>query len=114
MRSSTSYCFFFFFNDTATTEIYTLSLTTLFRSCWHRSLQDDAGGGRFAPFHRRTERFGAARRRNGRGGRGGARGTIDGLFQRKYWMKKLSPRRTQRSKRRIRSVERWRLAAKEL
>src|SRR2546427_2402274 len=25
--------FFFFFNDTATTEIYTLSLTTLFRSC---------------------------------------------------------------------------------
>src|SRR5256885_15880186 len=25
-------CFFFFFNDTATTEIYTLSLTTLFRS----------------------------------------------------------------------------------
>src|ERR1019366_1257768 len=26
------YVFFFFFNDTATTEIYTLSLTTLFRS----------------------------------------------------------------------------------
>src|SRR3989337_4068850 len=25
--------FFFFFNDTATTEIYTLSHTTLFRSC---------------------------------------------------------------------------------
>src|SRR3712207_7082689 len=25
-------CFFFFFNDTATTEIYTLSYTTLFRS----------------------------------------------------------------------------------
>ena len=35
------YCFFlfyiiFFFNDTATTEIYTLSLTTLFRSSVHR------------------------------------------------------------------------------
>src|SRR6266446_2371084 len=31
---------FFFFNDTATTEIYTLSLTTLFRSslCARRSL----------------------------------------------------------------------------
>src|SRR3954465_11971502 len=28
--------FFFFFNDTATTEIYTLSYTTLFRSKWHR------------------------------------------------------------------------------
>src|SRR5438874_13679388 len=27
-----SLLFFFFFNDTATTEIYTLSLTTLFRS----------------------------------------------------------------------------------
>src|SRR5438270_2182015 len=26
------FCFFFFFNDTATTEIYTLSLQTLFRS----------------------------------------------------------------------------------
>src|SRR5688572_31335951 len=27
-----SFCFFFFFNDTAPTEIYTLSYTTLFRS----------------------------------------------------------------------------------
>jgi len=27
-------CMFFFFNDTATTEIYTLSLQTLFRSLY--------------------------------------------------------------------------------
>src|SRR5574337_1196535 len=33
IRTSTL-IFFFFFNDTATTEIYTLSLTTLFRSAW--------------------------------------------------------------------------------
>src|SRR5436305_13105069 len=33
---SSPFCYvssFFFFNDTATTEIYTLSYTTLFRSC---------------------------------------------------------------------------------
>src|SRR6266581_8380044 len=29
------YVFFFFFNDTATTEIYTLSLPTLFRSLYN-------------------------------------------------------------------------------
>src|SRR5258707_2789210 len=114
MRSSTSYCFFFFFNDTATTEIYTLSLTTLFRSCWHRSLQDDAGGGRFAPFHRRTERFGAARRRNGRGGRGGARGTNGGALQRKDWVEKVSPQKTTRNQRGKRSRDRWRFCAKKV
>src|SRR5258705_7658337 len=32
MFSLTLFSFFFFFNDTATTEIYTLSYTTLFRS----------------------------------------------------------------------------------
>src|SRR5437016_11994943 len=32
MSSAVTFVFFFFFNDTATTEIYTLSLTTLFRS----------------------------------------------------------------------------------
>src|SRR6266496_2051026 len=31
------FCFFFFFNDTATTEIYTLSLHTLFRSPRHEA-----------------------------------------------------------------------------
>src|SRR3712207_8027288 len=35
-RYSLSSFIFFFFNDTATTEIYTLSLTTLFRSLPHR------------------------------------------------------------------------------
>src|SRR2546430_10006106 len=40
MRGRSKMSFFFFFNDTATTEIYTLSYTTLFRSppcisrCW--------------------------------------------------------------------------------
>src|SRR2546426_8301260 len=34
-------CFFFFFNDTATTEIYTLSYTTLFRSS---TLRPTSGG----------------------------------------------------------------------
>src|SRR3712207_6948673 len=34
------YLFFFFFNDTATTEIYTLSYTTLFRSRDTRSAGD--------------------------------------------------------------------------
>src|SRR5574344_2207350 len=33
--SSLFFPFFFFFNDTATTEIYTLSLQTLFRSSMH-------------------------------------------------------------------------------
>src|SRR5437870_11447115 len=45
-----AFLFFFFFNDTATTEIYTLSLTTLFRSArsrsWPRSRACGAGGRR--------------------------------------------------------------------
>src|SRR6266496_4623545 len=41
------FVFFFFFNDTATTEIYTLSHTTLFRS---------AGRHRLRPACRRAER----------------------------------------------------------
>src|SRR5256886_7492585 len=35
------FSFFFFFNDTATTEIYTLSLTTLFRSPFVRIAPDN-------------------------------------------------------------------------
>src|SRR5688572_31646037 len=38
-----SYSFFFFFNDPATTEIYTLPYTTLFRS--GQQLHDQVGGG---------------------------------------------------------------------
>src|SRR5438067_9161743 len=57
---------FFFFNDTATTEIYTLSLTTLFRSwrvrrCAQLFLFDlDPGSGRAG----RPHRNGRARRRS--------------------------------------------------
>src|ERR1043166_10200291 len=72
MCSHTDSCFFFFFfNDTATTEIYTLSLhdalpicaapdTTAFLRVWH-----PAGG------------FGAVRRETHRGGRGGRFGALD-------------------------------------
>src|SRR2546429_4179638 len=41
---STSILFFFFFNDTATTEIYTLSYTTLFRSLLLPAIQDALRG----------------------------------------------------------------------
>ena len=37
------FCLFFFFNDTATTEIYTLSLPTLFRSNYN--YEEDYGWG---------------------------------------------------------------------
>src|SRR5262245_66486520 len=44
MHVSTSFCFiFFFFNDTATTEIYTFPYTTLFRSYGFRPTVDYAG-----------------------------------------------------------------------
>src|SRR5574342_901032 len=44
MLRSSLVSFFFFFNDTATTEIYTLSLHDAFRSRRHR-LQGDPGQG---------------------------------------------------------------------
>src|SRR5260364_340228 len=36
------FCFFFFFNDTATTEIYTFPYTTLFRSVAIKQYQRDS------------------------------------------------------------------------
>src|SRR2546422_8593096 len=39
-------CFFFFFNDTATTEIYTLSLHDALPICRHQRTRDRGGGGR--------------------------------------------------------------------
>src|SRR5258706_11880289 len=42
MRSCSSICSFFFFNDTATTEIYTLSLHDAFRSPSRRPAQGSA------------------------------------------------------------------------
>ena len=39
-------CCFFFFNDTATTEIYTLSLHDALPICGHRGGRADAGGDR--------------------------------------------------------------------
>src|SRR5690349_22864186 len=45
MLSDIRFLFFFFFNDTATTEIYTLSYTTLFRSEPARIEREAARGG---------------------------------------------------------------------
>src|SRR3990167_6877304 len=39
-QSNLVFPLFFFFNDTATTEIYTLSYTTLFRSAWFQLSSD--------------------------------------------------------------------------
>src|SRR5690349_23012225 len=50
------FAFFFFFNDTATTEIYTLSHTTLFRSA---AVRRPAAAGRGRPRHRRRAGRGA-------------------------------------------------------
>src|SRR5437763_512928 len=46
-RQLSSPCSFFFFNDPATTEIYTLSYTTLFRSWSARALAGDASVRRY-------------------------------------------------------------------
>src|SRR3989454_9872971 len=42
LTTSSLFSFFFFFNDTATTEIYTLSLHELFRSLQSKSYQGTA------------------------------------------------------------------------
>src|SRR5256885_10807431 len=58
--------FFFFFNDTATTEIYTLPYTTLFRS--ERGGRDARVGGHVARRQRRIVGRRSGRRRGGQGG----------------------------------------------
>src|SRR2546425_7317741 len=65
---------FFFFNDTATTEIYTLSLHDALPICDRRRAQDDRGRAR-APLQRPLrdrEPRGAHERRVGEGGGPGA------------------------------------------
>src|SRR5258707_12537192 len=68
LRPRSSILFFFFFNDTATTEIYTLSLTTLFRSRW----LGDAGAGLLSALGCRHG--GAAQPRSGDGSPQGVAG----------------------------------------
>src|SRR5476651_937480 len=52
ISSPTSLIFFFFFNDTATTEIYTFPYTTLFRSVLHHLRTDSEWHDVFAALHR--------------------------------------------------------------
>src|SRR3712207_7623734 len=66
-------CFFFFFNDTATTEIYTFPYTTLFRSRRRRGRR--AGGD--AAARGRRGRSGSRLRRGGLGRAGQGRRPAD-------------------------------------
>src|SRR2546430_9608781 len=65
------FCFFFFFNDTATTEIYTLSLHDALPISRDRDGSGDGGGARHVGRGRGgpTRARGARRPRVGRGGR---------------------------------------------